>query len=119
MCAKTQKKQFEFINSYYSDLSLDEQVIALIVRSPVASGTIRSINHPSLPEGYSIFTKKDLRWETDIEVLDTKIPLLAYEKISYEGEAIAIVCGPSIHVARRIIAGLDIQFTEALEEAKP
>ena len=118
MCAKTQKKQFEFINSYYSDLSLDEQVIALIVRSPVASGTIRSINHPSLPEGYSIFTKKDLRWETDIEVLDTKIPLLAYEKISYEGEAIAIVCGPSIHVARRIIAGLDIQFTEALEEAK-
>ncbi|HPY53152.1 MAG TPA: hypothetical protein PK505_04070, partial [Treponemataceae bacterium] len=116
MCAKTQKKQFEFINSYYSDLSLDEQVIALIVRSPVASGTIRSISHPSLPEGYSILTKKDLRWETDMQILDTKIPLLAYEKISYEGEAIAIVCGPSIHVARRIIAGLQIQFTEAIEE---
>ena len=79
MCAKTQKKQFEFINSYYSDLSLDEQVIALIVRSPVASGTIRSINHPSLPEGYSIFTK---RFTLGNRYRGTryKNPLLAYEK---------------------------------------
>ena len=116
MCATKAQSHFEFINSYYSDLELDEQLVALIVRSPVSSGTIRSISHPSLPKGYTLITKKDLQWAKEIKVLDTKIPLLAYEKISYKGEAIALVCGPSIHTARAIIDSLDIQFTKAIED---
>lgn len=114
--AKSKLKAFkhaEFINSYYSDLDVNDQIYASIIRSPISSGTIRSISHPNLDDNYVILTAKDIPGENILKVLDTSFPIFAFEKVSYTGEPIGLVCGPSPLIIRNIIKELDIKYTEA------
>ena len=110
---KPVKKKAEYIHSYYTDLDVNDQLYASIIRSPVSSGTIRSIVHPDLPEDYRIITSKDIKGTNVITVLDTSFPIFAFEKVSYIGEPIGLMCGPDIRKIGRLMAELDIKYTEA------
>ena len=110
---KPVKKKAEYIHSYYTDLDVNDQLYASIIRSPVSSGTIRSIVHPDLPEDYRIITSKDIQGTNVITVLDTSFPIFAFEKVSYIGEPIGLMCGPDIRKIGRLMAELDIKYTEA------
>lgn len=110
---KINKKKAEYIHSYYTDLDVNDQLYASIIRSPVSSGTIRSIVHPDLPEDYRIITSKDIQGKNIITVLETSFPIFAFEKVSYIGEPIGLICGPDIRKIRKLINELDIKYTEA------
>lgn len=97
MCAKrrTSKKQLvDFASSFFSDLRLDNMVYGVLIRSPLSRGKIRSITHPQLPEGYFLYTAKDIPGSKTVSILGTDVPLLAQEEVSYQGEPLAILVGP-------------------------
>ncbi len=115
---KPEKRKIEYINSYYTDLDVNDQLYAVIIRSPVASGVIRSIQHPNLPEQYTIITAKDIKGSNSISILDTSFPIFAFERVSYIGEPIGLLCGADIRHIKKIIQELKIEYTEAETHSK-
>jgi CO/xanthine dehydrogenase Mo-binding subunit len=69
---------------------------ALTVRSPVAKGRLVSIECPTLPEGYSLLSAKDIPGKNCLD--DADIPILAGGKLSYIGEPVALLMGPDINI---------------------
>ncbi len=117
-----QKRQFSktFISSssYYSDLHGESTIYAVLVRSPIASGTIRSITLADIPEGYALFTTDDLPNQNPIVVFDTSFPVFAREKISYEGEPIGMITGPNLATLHDLLQQISIVFTEVFNQTK-
>ena len=105
-------------NSFYGDRPEDFFLSAVLVRSPVPDGTIRAIEHASLPEGYSLFTAKDIPGENAVRTFATEFPVFAAENISYEGEPVGILVGPDYGVLLRLLSELNITYTRALSDEK-
>ncbi len=104
--------------SYYSDLYDAETVRAVLIRSPIASGTIRSVTLSDIPEGYTLFTADDLPNKEEIKIFDTTFPVLAKDKISYKGEPIGILTGPMLPVLYDLLMSVQIVFTEVFLQKK-
>jgi CO/xanthine dehydrogenase Mo-binding subunit len=66
----------------------------ITIRSPVSSGKIVKIETPKMPGTYTLITAADIEGMNKLEQMD--VPILAGEKISYIGEAAAILAGPDI-----------------------
>ncbi|MBO5690620.1 MAG: hypothetical protein J6R96_02030, partial [Spirochaetaceae bacterium] len=90
----TGKQLVDFASSFFSDLRLPDMLYGVLIRSPLHRGKIRSISHPQLPEGYFLYTAKDIPGAKTISLLGTEIPLLAQDEVSYQGEPLAILVGP-------------------------
>ncbi len=105
-------------NSFYDDRLEDFFLSAVLVRSPVPDGTIRSIEHACLPEGYSLFTAKDIPGENAVHTFEAEFPVFASEKISYEGEPVGILVGPDYGVLLRLLSELNITYTRASTDEK-
>ncbi len=103
-------------SSFYSDLYDETTFFAVLVRSPVSSGTIRSIKCNRLPQNYSLFTSDDLVHEKTITVFENTIPIFAHDKISYKGEPIGILVGPDYTRLCRLLSSIEITFTEEFTE---
>ncbi|MGI5173987.1 xanthine dehydrogenase family protein molybdopterin-binding subunit [Treponema sp. OMZ 840] len=101
---------------FYSDKQDEHLLYAVLVRSPVSDGTIRDIRHSSLPEGYRLFTAKDIPGENKIHTFNTEFPLLAAETISYEGEPIGILTGPDYIQLNQLLAELEITYTRSFPD---
>ncbi len=110
------KNTFLSTGAYYADLYDEQTLHAVLIRSPISSGTIRSINLPSIPENCFIFTADDLPKKELITILSTTFPIFAKEKISYKGEPIGIVIGPELSVLYDLLQTVDIVFTEAFSK---
>ncbi len=106
------------VKKYYSDITLSELFYGVIIRSPIDSGTIRSITHPNLPENYSIITARDIPGENLILTNNIETPILAYEKVSYVGEPIGILVGPDQITLYELLDEIEIKYTEAQETAE-
>lgn len=107
--------KLDFASIFYSDLENEADLYAVIVRSPISSGTIRSISTGILPEGYTLITAADIPGVNQLETVDTLFPILAYERISYQGEPIGILVGPDILELHKIMHKLDIRFTRSTQ----
>ena len=105
-------------NSFYGDRPEDFFLSAVLVRSPVPDGTIRSIEHACLPEGYSLFTAKDIPGENAVHTFEAEFPVFASENISYEGEPVGILVGPDYGVLLRLLSELNITYTRASTDEK-
>ena len=103
---------------FYSDSYADNMLYALLVRSPIPNGTIRSINYDSLPEGYALFSSRDIPKENNIRTFNTEFPVFASERVSYLGEPIGIIVGPDIDKLHCIRENLDIAATQAFKTTK-
>jgi len=103
---------------FYSDSYADNMLYALLVRSPIPNGTIRSINYDSLPEGYALFSSRDIPKENNIRTFNTEFPVFASERVSYLGEPIGIIVGPDIDKLHCIRKNLDIAATQAFKTTK-
>ena len=64
--AKVTKVLTKVQKKYYTDVTLPDIFHGVIIRSPIGSGTIRSITHPNLPENYTIITARDIVGENKI-----------------------------------------------------
>ncbi len=115
---KENNKTIQFTSSYYSDLYNDSTLYAVLIRSPISSGTIRSITLTNIPEDYDIFTADDLQTEHNIQILNTNFPVLAKQKISYKGEPIGIITGPSLPKIHELVSTVEIVYTESFPQKK-
>lgn len=106
------------INKYYTDITDSDLCYGLLIKSPISSGTIREISHPSLPKDYVIITAKNIPQNNFVLTNNISIPVLAYETISYIGQPIGILVGPNQIILNDLIKEIEIKYTEAQETNK-
>ncbi len=119
MSKKKQKDQARLLHStssFYSDLCDENTIYAVLVRSPVSSGTIRSIKCKKLPPNYALFTADDLVHEKNISILENTIPIFAKDRVSYKGEPIGILTGADYSVLCSLLQSVEITFTEVFSD---
>ena len=117
MCAKRRangdKKKILFSDDFYSDLSAQDMLHAVLIRSPFAYGTISSIDFApktKIPEGYTLITHKDIPGKIWLTILGTDIPLLCTGEIAYKGEPIALLVGRDKEILSELKASVRIQL---------
>ena len=107
------KGQFE----YSSDLSLDGMLWGATLRSPHPHAKVWSIDTSeaeAMPGVFAVLTHEDVpgRKVYGMEVPDQ--PVLAWEHIRYQGEAVALVAADHPETARRALAKITVDY-EVLE----
>ena len=101
--------RLSFQKGFYSDLEFRDMLYAVIVRSPAKSGIISSISHGDLPNGYYLFTAKDVPGINLIDTPQGKVPVFSEGNISYLGEPLGILVGPDEKTVNELYG--EIQFT--------
>jgi CO/xanthine dehydrogenase Mo-binding subunit len=79
------------------DISFPSMLYGLTIRSPVARGSLKSIECPKLSGRYTLITAKDIPGKNFLPSLspeDSPVPVLAGGALSYIGEPVAILLGP-------------------------
>ena len=102
---------------YSSDLSMDGMLWGATLRSPHPHAEIRSINTSAaeaIPGVHAVLTHEDVpgRKVYGMEIPDQ--PVLAWEKVRYQGEAVAIVAADHPETARRALENIQVDY-EVLE----
>ncbi|AEJ61622.1 aldehyde oxidase and xanthine dehydrogenase a/b hammerhead [Spirochaeta thermophila DSM 6578] len=104
------------------DLSFPGMLHVGILRSTRAHAKIREIQIPQdIPPDINIIRAADLPRPT-LTILDEEIPLLAEDKVFYEGQPILLVVAPSSREMREILSRIQVTYEElpatiSLEEA--
>ncbi|EID84113.1 Aerobic-type carbon monoxide dehydrogenase, large subunit [Treponema sp. JC4] len=79
---------------FYSDFSKEGMLYAALIRSPANTGIVKDIKIPDMPEGYSLFTAKDIPGSKIMEFNNTVTKILGYKNVNYTGEPLGIIVGP-------------------------
>lgn len=120
MCAKRKRneKKLIFSNEFFSDMEQDGMLYAALIRSPVSDATLNSISHPKLPEGYAIFSAKDIIGKKTIQTLNNEIPVFCTGELRYIGEPLGILVGTDENKVRELINGVEIRYEERMHDNK-
>ncbi|MBQ4377856.1 MAG: xanthine dehydrogenase family protein [Treponema sp.] len=123
MCAKRKaadKKKILFSDDFYSDMSSEGMLSAVLITSPFAYGTISSVEFSpktKVPQGYFLFTAKNLGKNERISILGTEVPLLCTGEIAYKGEAVALLVGENREILEELKSSVEINLEKtSLEE---
>jgi len=102
---------------YTADYSAPDLLHVALVRSPLAHARLLGIEIPPLREGTYCYTAADLPSNLLPSVMNDQ-PVLAFEKVRYMGEPIAIIAAPTREEARAIAAQVkvDLQPLELVED---
>ncbi len=99
-----------FSKDYYTDCSKKGILYAALVRSPVASGKITNITMKDIPEGYYLYTARDIPGENKIRTLDTETRVFCSEHVHFLGEPVGILVGPELNTVRKLADEIQITF---------
>ena len=100
---KTKKNRTILSDDFYSDLTLPDMLHAVLIRSPRKAGLFAGIQLPQdFPEGYSIFTAKDVPGKNLVSIRNIKVPVFCERRVQYEGEPVAILTGPDKNVLNQL-----------------
>ena len=103
---------------FYSDAEKDGCLYAALVRSPAPAGKIKSVTAADLPEGYTLYTSKDLPGAKSISANKSSLKIFSYGNISYSGEPVGIIFGPDEEKVYKLLDTVNITFdVENLESA--
>ena len=103
---------------YYSDMQKENLLYAALVRSPTTIGKIKNITIENLPEGYFLFTAKDIPGSKTMNVNGLEIKIFGYDEVSYKGEPIGIIAGPDERMVNELLEKVQVSFDiENLETA--
>lgn len=110
-------------SGFYSDFEKAGILYSKLIRSPAATGKVKSVTIPDLPEGYFIYTADNIPGSKTIELNKTENRIFGYDNISYNGEPLAILVGPDEktleELSDKVSVAFDIESLEsALKEAK-
>ncbi|GLW10623.1 carbon-monoxide dehydrogenase large subunit [Microtetraspora sp. NBRC 13810] len=109
--------------AYSSDLWLDDMVWGATLRSPHPSALIRSIDvGPALamPGVLAVLTHEDVPGDPFYGLERRHQPVLAVDRVRYQGEPVALVAADHPERARRAAAAIvvDYEVTEAVTDAR-
>lgn len=107
---KLRSAKLSYQNEFYSDFSIPSMLYAKVIRSPIKKGIITSVTHPDLPEGYHLFTARDIPGSNLIDTPLGKVPVFSEGNVSYLGEAIGLLAGPDEKTLTRLLSELDIAY---------
>ena len=113
-----QRKRSMEATGFYSDASREGTLYAVLVRSPAATGKIKEVSIPELPEGYYLFTAKDIPGSKKVSVNNQEWKILGYDDVSYSGEPVGILCGPDENKVLELLENVSVNFDiDSLESA--
>jgi CO/xanthine dehydrogenase Mo-binding subunit len=95
-----------------TDFSVEGMLHVATVRSPIARGSVRSIAFPRLPTGYRAILSADIPGRNRIASFGAEIPILARDRVSYEGEPVALLAGPDPVVLEALAAEVKVECEE-------
>ncbi len=101
--------------NYISAIKRPGLLYGAIVRSDIPSGTIASIDLPDFPKNIFIISSKDIPCSNAVKILNTTLPLLASETVTYKGQPILAVFAPSSEAAQSAAGYIRINYTDTEE----
>ena len=105
-------------SGFYSDAEKEGCLYAALVRSPAPAGKIKSITAPELPEGYTLYTSKDLPGAKILTANKNVTKIFGYGNVNYSGEPVGIIFGPDEEKVYKLLDTVNITFdVENLESA--
>ena len=84
---------------YAGDFKMENMLELALVRSTINHGKVRSIDFSALPADVMVFTGKDLA-ENIVADIFCDTPVLAYDRIRFRGEPIAIIAADTREKAK-------------------
>ena len=94
---------------YAGDFRMDNMLELALVRSTISHGKVRSIDFSALPEDVLTFTGKDLADNVVADIFcDT--PVLAYDRIRFQGEPIAIIAADTREKAKAAAKLVKVEY---------
>lgn len=111
--------QTKLSSDFYSDIDLPNMLYAVLIRAPKNSGLFAGITAPELPEGYTIFTAKDIPGTNSVTIMGTPIPIFCDGRVKYLGEPIGILTGPDETTVNTILNEIHVVLHDANEDASP
>ena len=113
---------------YYSDCRKANMLHAAIVRSPTVTGRVTGISIPNLPEGYFLYTAKDIPGKKQIKENNVSLNIFTSSSISYSGEPLGIIVGPNEYKVKELrdsanlnfdISDLESALEQVIHKSKP
>ncbi|GMO48689.1 MAG: hypothetical protein Ta2G_04730 [Termitinemataceae bacterium] len=95
---------------FVDDIQCDNLFFAIIVRSPSASGQLISIQCDNLSDDYTLITAKDIPGHNALS--DSEFPLIADKYVSYIGQPVGLITGPSYEHLENLIPSCKIVIEE-------
>ncbi|MFP4508010.1 MAG: xanthine dehydrogenase family protein molybdopterin-binding subunit, partial [Candidatus Acetothermia bacterium] len=100
---------------YADDFRPQGLLHAAVVRSPVSSGRIKSIdtdNAKGLEGVRAVVTAEDVPGSNAVPIIEDDMPALASDKVRYVGEPVAIVAGESEEAAEKGAEAVEVRYEE-------
>ena len=107
---------------YLDDINLDGQLYMKVFRSPIARGTIRSLETTEaskIPGVVAIFTAKDFEGMLNapvvaaapgVKLAELKVPIIAQDKVNYVGDPLAVVIAPTKAICEDAISMIELDY---------
>jgi CO/xanthine dehydrogenase Mo-binding subunit len=104
-------------HDYYTDCSRPGMLYAALIRSPAASGTITNISIPQMPDGYFLFTARDIPGCNTIHTQNDDPPVFCADHVTYFGEPIGIIVGPDESKVYELTSEIEVTFDSTTLES--
>lgn len=100
---------------YLDDLKMPGVWYADVVRSPVPCGTLRGLQFDEAFDWSQVVTvtPADIPGENIVDMTGLDMPFLAYDRIQYQGEPLALIAAPTRALAREAVGHVRIDVEEA------
>ncbi len=93
-----------------SDLREDSMIHVVTVRSEAARGRVLSVDVPHLPRGYRAIQASDIPGINALPIFGSDVPILAGERVSYIGEPVLLLAGPSLSILENLRSAVRIEI---------
>ena len=94
---------------YAGDFKMENMLELALVRSTISHGQVRNIDFSALPEDVLVFTGKDCA-ENIVADIFCDTPVLAYDRIRFRGEPIAIIAADSREKAKAAAKLVKVEY---------
>ena len=108
---RTKKLHKSYIlKDFLIDCTKNNMYYGALVRSPSAFGKITNIGLTNLPDGYYLYTARDIPGENIVRTLNTDTQIFCTDEVHYVGEPVGILVGPDIKTVRRLASQIQLTF---------
>ncbi|MDG7036838.1 MAG: xanthine dehydrogenase family protein molybdopterin-binding subunit [Nitrososphaerota archaeon] len=98
---------------YFTDMKMDGMLYGVVFRSTVTHARIRSMDVTkaiSMPGIRAVLTSRDIKGMNAYGVIVPDAPVLAYDKVRFYGEPLALIAGDTLEQAEAAKDGIKVDY---------
>ncbi|MDG7051895.1 MAG: molybdopterin-dependent oxidoreductase, partial [Nitrososphaerota archaeon] len=98
---------------YFTDMKMDGMLYGVVFRSTVSHARIRSMDVTkaiSMPGIRAVLTSRDIKGMNAYGVIVPDAPVLAYDKVRFYGEPLALIAGDTLEQAEAAKDGIKVNY---------